>query len=87
MKAIIFNGALERKPLSTSGALSDYISGRLKESDVESKIFNLANSGIPLYDTTLKNVPHGVEVMNAMFLEQMFISGLLLFIMGAFREL
>ena len=42
MKAIIFNGALERKPLSTSGALSDYISGRLKESDVESKIFNLA---------------------------------------------
>lgn len=69
MKAIIFNGALERKPLSTSGALSDYISGRLKESDVESKIFNLANSGIPLYDTTLKNVPHGVEVMNAMFLE------------------
>ena len=29
MKAIIiFNGALERNPLSTSGALSDYISGK-----------------------------------------------------------
>ncbi|MDQ8750610.1 NADPH-dependent FMN reductase [Elizabethkingia miricola] len=69
MKAIIFNGALERKPLSTSGALSDYISEKLKESGVESKIFNLVDSGIPLYDTTLKNVPHGVEVMNALFLE------------------
>jgi arsenic resistance protein ArsH len=53
---------------------------------VESKIFNLADSGIPLYDTTLKNVPHGVEeVMNALFLEADVHFWLALFIMEAFR--
>ncbi|AQX05816.1 NADPH-dependent FMN reductase [Elizabethkingia meningoseptica] len=68
MTAIIFNGALERNPLSTSGALSAYIAEKLKEYGVESKIFNLADSGIPLFDTTLKKVPNGVEVMNTLFL-------------------
>lgn len=69
MKAIIFNGALERRPQSTSGLLSAYISERLNESGVENRIFNLADSGIPLFDMTNTRIPKGVEVMNNIFLE------------------
>lgn len=69
MKAIIFNGALERRTSSTSGILSAYISGRLAQSGVESRIFNLADSGVPLFDVTLTQPPKGVEIMNHLFRE------------------
>lgn len=69
MKAIIFNGALERRTLSTSGALSQYFSNRLAEYGIENQIFNLADSGIPLFDTTLTKTPLAVEVMSQQFLE------------------
>ncbi len=69
MKALIFNGALERRASSTSGFLSGYISAQLQQSGVESRIFNLADSGIPLFDITLTKPPKGVEMMNHLFLE------------------
>lgn len=69
MEAIIFNGALERKPQSTSGLLSGYIADKLEESGIQSRVFNLANSGIPLFETTLTKAPIGVELMNNYFQE------------------
>lgn len=69
MKALIFNGALERRSSSTSGALSDYISKQLEHSYAECKIFNLADSGIPLFDITFTKTPKGVEMMKNLFLE------------------
>lgn len=69
MKAIIFNGALERRPHSTSGLLSAYISEQLSGCGVENQVFNLAESGIPLYDITNTRIPMGVEVMKNLFLE------------------
>jgi arsenic resistance protein ArsH len=69
MKALIFNGALERRPSSTSGVLSGYIAKKLEQTGVESKVFNLADSGIPLFDITLTKTPNGVELMKNLFLE------------------
>ena len=69
MKAIIFNGAMERKSQSTPALLSNYLSERLDEMGIENHIFNLADAGIPLFDTALTEVPYSVEVMNQQFLE------------------
>lgn len=69
MKAIIFNGALERRPHATSGLLAAYISERLRISGVENQVFNLADSGIPLFDVSRSRIPIGVEVMSNLFLE------------------
>lgn len=69
MKALIFTGALERREDSTSERLSNYLSEQLKALGVETNIFKIADSGIPLFDLTLKNVPATVELMNIQFLE------------------
>lgn len=69
MKAILFNGALERRASSTSGHLSGYLEEKLKLAGIDTTIFNLADSGIPLFDTTLAKTPKGVELMNHLFLE------------------
>ena len=69
MKAIIFNGALERRAHSTSGILSQYFSQKLSDKGVENEIFNLADSGIPLFDVTLSKTPKGIELMTHKFLE------------------
>ncbi|MDR4954568.1 NADPH-dependent FMN reductase [Chryseobacterium sp. ES2] len=67
MKAIIFNGSLERRTLSTSGLISDYLSERLKTLGIQTDIFTLADSGIPLFDVTLTKTPLAVERMTQMF--------------------
>lgn len=69
MKAIIFNGVLERKTSSTSGILSKYLVEQLKQAGVEAQVFNLADSGIPLFDSTFTKIPKGVELMNNQFRE------------------
>lgn len=69
MKALIFNGALERRPQSTSSALSAYLAEKLDQCGIENNIFNLADSGIPLFDSTLTKTPLGVEIMNNLFTE------------------
>ncbi|KKX47109.1 MULTISPECIES: NADPH-dependent FMN reductase [Sphingobacterium] len=69
MKAIIFNGALERRSSSTSNLLSRYIKSGLENFGIENHIFDLADSGIPLFDCTLTRIPNGVQVMNNLFRE------------------
>ncbi len=67
MKAIIFNGSLERRTESTSGLISAYISAQLEALGIRTDIFTLANSGIPLFDVTLHKTPLAVERMTQMF--------------------
>jgi arsenic resistance protein ArsH len=69
MKAIIFNGSLERRSESTSGRISQYFSERLEASGFQTEIFTLADSGIPLFDVTLTKTPLAVEHMTQIFLE------------------
>lgn len=69
MKALIFNGALERRQESTSRVLSNYFAERLNQLGVEHSVFNLADSGIPLFDTSLSRIPNSVKIMNNLFLE------------------
>jgi arsenic resistance protein ArsH len=69
MKALIFNGALERRQESTSGVLSNYFAEQLNQLGVENRVFNLADSGIPLFDTSLSKIPNSVKIMNTLFLE------------------
>jgi arsenic resistance protein ArsH len=69
MKPLIFNGALERRPQSTSGFLSNYFSEKLNGSGINNRIFNLADAGIPLFDITVNKIPNGVEVMKNLFQE------------------
>lgn len=69
MKAIIFNGALERRASSTSSLISSYLVERLEKFGVDASLFNLVDSGIPLFDISLVNTPKGVEVMNHIFRE------------------
>lgn len=69
MKAIIFNGSLERRSESTSGRISQYFAEKLKQSGFSTEIFTLADSGIPLFDVTLTKTPLAVERMTQLFLE------------------
>lgn len=69
MKAIIFNGALERRPQSTSGLISKYFTEKLETLGVTHETFALADSGIPLYDITLTKTPLAVERMTQLFLD------------------
>ncbi|MGH1516533.1 NADPH-dependent FMN reductase [Chryseobacterium sp. JK1] len=67
MKAIIFNGSLERRTESTSGIISSYFAKRLEALGIQADIFTLADSGIPLFDVTLTKTPLAVERMTQMF--------------------
>lgn len=69
MKAIIFNGALERRPKSTSGLVSKYFTEKLDTLGITHETFALADSGIPLYDITLTKTPLAVERMTQLFLD------------------
>ena len=67
MKAIIFNGSLERRTESASGMISGYFAERLEKLGIQTDIFTLAESGIPLFDVTLTKTPLAVERMTQMF--------------------
>ncbi len=67
MKAIIFNGSLERRAESTSGFISGYFAERLTTAGIRTDIFTLADSGIPLFDVTLTKTPLAVERMTQIF--------------------
>ncbi|MDP9959245.1 NADPH-dependent FMN reductase [Chryseobacterium lathyri] len=69
MKALIFNGSLEKRSESTSGRISQYFAERLEQSGFQTEIFTLADSGIPLFDTPLTKIPLAVERMTQLFLE------------------
>lgn len=67
MKAIIFNGSLERRASSTSGLISGYFAEQLEILGIQTEIFTLADSGIPLFDTSLTKTPLAVERMTQIF--------------------
>ncbi|AKK73921.1 NADPH-dependent FMN reductase [Chryseobacterium gallinarum] len=69
MKAIIFNGSSERKAESASGLISGYFVEQLKSLGIHTDIFNLADSGIPLFDMSLAETPLAVERMAQRFLD------------------
>jgi len=69
MKVLIVNGAMERQENATSNRLSAYLSEIITAKSVDVQAFNLADSGIPLFDTEIKGVPESVEKMNEIFRE------------------
>lgn len=69
MKAIIFNGTLEKRAQSTPDILSGYLSDRLQEMGIESEIFNLADYRIPLFDVSNPEITTSVKLMNQKFQE------------------
>lgn len=69
MKALIFNGALERRENAASERISRYLHERLTELNIETQTYKLADSGIPLFDVSITQTPRAVEVMNWVFRE------------------
>ncbi|QIY90268.1 NADPH-dependent FMN reductase [Chryseobacterium gallinarum] len=69
MKAIIFNGSSERRAESASGLISGYFVEQLKSLGIQTDIFNLADSGIPLFDMSLAETPLTVQRMAQRFLD------------------
>ncbi|WP_236974073.1 NADPH-dependent FMN reductase [Membranihabitans maritimus] len=67
MKALIFNGALERRKDTTSERLSDYLSEELNKLEIETNVFKIAESGVPLFDVSIQNTPNSVVLMNHIF--------------------
>jgi arsenic resistance protein ArsH len=63
MKIMIFNGALEKRTLSTSSVITSFLTDSIGEKGGEVTIFNLAEAGIPFLDVTLKEPPRSVSVM------------------------
>lgn len=69
MKALIFNGAPEQMENNTSGRIGNYLTKELEERDIEAQVFNVADSGIPLFNTSIAKTPKSVELMNLIFRE------------------
>jgi len=69
MKALIFNGALDRKENSTSERLSNNLKNMLIDLGADTQVFRIVDSTIPLFDTTLTKTPVAVERMNLLFRE------------------
>ncbi|QBQ40778.1 NAD(P)H-dependent oxidoreductase [Sphingobacterium psychroaquaticum] len=69
MKALIFNGALDRRENATSERLSAYLLEKFAGQGITAETFRIVDSGIPLFDTTLNKVPNAVERMNILFRE------------------
>ncbi len=67
MKALIFNGALDRRENATSERLSRYLLAKFEKMGVQAETFRVVDSGIPLFDTSLNKIPHAVERMNLLF--------------------
>lgn len=68
MKALIFSGALERKEDSISENLIAYVRELLENKGIETNVFKIVDSGIPLFDPTyLDRVPLAVQRMAMLF--------------------
>lgn len=67
MKALIFNGSTERGENSTSERLSTYLESDLVKHGVDTQLFKLADSGIPLFDLANTGIPDSVKQMNEVF--------------------
>ena len=60
---------MERQEGSTSIRVSQYLQEKVKSKGFEVQQFNLAEAGIPLFDTSITTVPRSVELMNLIFRE------------------
>jgi arsenic resistance protein ArsH len=69
MKALIFNGSLETKANAVSNVISNYLHEKLTKLNVDSSVFNLADSNVPLLDFTFKETPASVNNMITSFRE------------------
>jgi arsenical resistance protein ArsH len=69
MKALIFNGALDRRENATSERIASYLYDQLTGLGADTQLFRIVDSGIPLFDTTLTQIPLAVERMNGLFRE------------------
>lgn len=69
MKALIFNGTLEKRTNSTSGILSSCLLQKLNSYGVDTKIFYLSDANIPLFNTEYSKTPIAVKRMNQSFTE------------------
>jgi len=67
MKALIFNGALDRRENATSERLTRYLQAKLEKLGITVDTFRVVDSGIPLFDMSLNKVPNAVERMNIVF--------------------
>lgn len=63
MNVLIFNGALERRTTATSHKIADYFKESFEANGAGVTVFNLPDSGIPLFDVTISGVPKSVELM------------------------
>lgn len=69
MKALIFNGALDRREHATSERLTRYLQKKLENLGITVMTFRVVDAGIPLFDMSLNKVPYAVEHMNIVFRE------------------
>jgi arsenic resistance protein ArsH len=67
MKILIFNGSLERRANATSHKITEYLKASLEALEVEVIVFDLADSGIPLFDMALSAWPEVTYTMNSLF--------------------
>jgi arsenic resistance protein ArsH len=63
MKVLIFNGALEKRTLSTSYTITAYLKQQMEEKGNTVQVFNLSEASIPFLDITLKETPRSVNMM------------------------
>lgn len=69
MKALIFNGAVERNEDTTAKRLARYLEATLNEMGVETNIFRITDSEIPIFEVPMTNIPDSVVMMNQIFRE------------------
>ena len=64
---MIFNGALEKRTLSTSSIIASFLKDAIEKKGGTVTVFNLAEASIPFLDITLKETPRSVSVMANIF--------------------
>lgn len=69
MKVLLFNGALDRRENSVSERICKYFQTQLNQKNIETTIFNIAESNIPILDISIKETPREVLEMNKIFVE------------------
>lgn len=67
MNILVLNGSLDQREGSTPTKLSAYLKQHLEAQGATVSVFNLVESGIPLFDYTLQKTPNGVQVMLNLF--------------------
>ena len=67
MRVLIFNGSLERRANATSHKITAHLKASLEALNAEVIVYDLAQSGIPLFDLALTEWPKAAYAMNDLF--------------------